>query len=204
MLRLNCSDSDIAIAASKVREGCTVVYPTDTVYGLGCDPYNDSAVESVLKIKGRDADKPMPLLCSSITHASKIGKLDESAKKLAERFWPGALTLIVELADRRISRRMTAGTDSIGIRVPDHACAVKLIEACGGVLVGTSANRSGSRPAETATESMEIKGFDVLIDGGKTPGIESTVLKVSDAKVIMVREGRIKRKEIEEVLVRHV
>jgi L-threonylcarbamoyladenylate synthase len=204
MLRLDCSDSSIAVAASKVREGCTVVYPTDTVYGLGCDPYNDSAVESVLKIKGRDANKPMPLLCSSITYASKIGKLDESTKKLAERFWPGALTIIVELADRKISHMVTAGMDTIGIRIPNHVCAVKLVDACGGVLVGTSANRSGSEPARTATKAMEIKGFDVLIDAGKTPGIESTVLKVSNAKVIIVREGRIKRKEIEEVLVRHV
>jgi len=204
MLRLDCSDSSIVVAASKVREGCTVVYPTDTVYGLGCDPYNDSAVESVLKIKGRDMGKPMPLLCSSVIHASKIGKIDESAKKLAERFWPGALTIIVELVDRRISHGVTAGTDSIGIRVPDHVCAVKLIEACGGVLVGTSANRSGSGSAKTANEAMGIKGFDVLIDAGKTPGIESTVLKVDDTEVTMVREGRIKRKDIEEVLVRHV
>ena len=203
MLRLDCSDSNIAIAASKVRKGGTVVYPTDTVYGLGCDPYNDSAVDALLKIKDRDAGRPMPLLCSSITHANKLGNFDGFSKKLTEIFWPGALTIIVELADRRISRKVTAGTDSIGVRVPDHTCALKLIDACGGILVGTSANRSGSTSARSASEAT-IKGFDMLIDAGKTPGIESTVLKVNDAKITIVREGRVKRKEIEEVLADHV
>ncbi|MEE8133268.1 MAG: L-threonylcarbamoyladenylate synthase [Nitrososphaerales archaeon] len=204
MLRLDCSDSNIAIAASKVRRGGIVVYPTDTVYGLGCDPYSDSAIESILKIKGRDAGKPMPLLCSSITHASRIGKLDERAKKLAERFWPGALTIVVELADRRICRKVTGSTDNIGVRVPHHKCALELIDACGGVLVGTSANRSGSASARSASEAEGIEGFDILIDGGKTPNIESTVLKVSGSKITMVREGRVKRKDIEKVLAHHV
>lgn len=205
MLRLDCSDSSIEIAASEVRKGGIIAYPTDTVYGLGCDPYNDSAVESLLKIKGRDADKPMPLLCSSITHASRIGKIDGSARKLADRFWPGALTIIVEFADRRISNKVTAGMDSVGVRVPDHSCALKLIDACGGVLVGTSANRSGSPSAMNADEVINsIEDFDILIDAGKTAGIESTVLKVNDTKITIVREGRITRKEIEEVLSRDV
>jgi L-threonylcarbamoyladenylate synthase len=204
MLRVDCSDSNIAIASSQVRKGATVVYPTDTVYGLGCDPYNDSAVESILKIKGRGESKPMPLLCSSLTYANKIGKFDEISIKLAEKFWPGALTIIVELADRRISRRVTAGTDTVGVRVPDHRCALKLIDACGGVLVGTSANRSGSASARTANEIATIKGFDILIDGGKTSGSESTVLRVNDSKITIVREGHVKRKEIEEVLTRYV
>tara|TARA_Y100000780_G_C13659720_1_gene408058 strand:- start:348 stop:959 length:612 start_codon:yes stop_codon:yes gene_type:complete len=203
MLKLNCSDSDIAIAASRVKNGGTVVYPTDTVYGLGCDPYNDSAVETILKIKDRNADKHMPLLCSSIINANKIGNLDGLSKKLAEIFWPGALTIIIELTDKRISSKVTASMNSIGVRVPDHICALKLIDACGGVLVGTSANRSGSVSAKSATKTM-IKDFDVLIDAGETPGIDSTVLKISDTKITIVREGRIKRKNIEEALAKHV
>ncbi len=204
MLWLDCSDSNITIAASKVRKGDTIIYPTDTVYGLGCDPYNDSAVDSLLKLKGRDVSKPMPLLCSSIRHASKIGKFDELAKKLAERFWPGALTLIVELADSGISSKVMGGTDSVGVRIPDHACALKLISECGGVLVGTSANRSGSAPAKNAREAIGILDFDILLDSGETPNIESTVLKVNCPKITVLREGCIDRKEIEKVLANNV
>lgn len=203
MLRLDCSDHSIALASRKVREGCTIVYPTDTVYGLGCDPYNYSAVEAVIKIKGREEGKPMPLLCSSITHANRIGKFDESSRKLAEKFWPGALTIIVELIDDRISRLIA--DKSVGLRVPDHQCTLKLIGLCGGVIVGTSANRTGSLPARTANEAGRgIQGYDILIDGGETSGIASTVLKVSDENIVIIREGRIKRQDIEEVLPHHV
>lgn len=204
MLRLDCSYSNIEIVASIVRKGGVVVYPTDTVYGVGCDPTSDSAVRSILKMKGRDVRKPLPLLCSSVTHASKIAKLNESASKLAEIFWPGALTIIVELLDRKISRSVTGGTDRVGIRVPDHPCALKLIGACGGVLVGTSANRSGSPPPKSAREVRGIKGFDVLIDAGETHGIESTVLEIRRNKLTLLREGLVKRKEIEEVLAYNV
>ncbi|MEM2759840.1 MAG: L-threonylcarbamoyladenylate synthase [Nitrososphaerales archaeon] len=205
MLRLDCSDSSIEIAALEVRKGKVVVYPTDTVYGLGCDPYNDSAVESLLEIKGRERGKPMPLLCSSVDTACKIGKVEQDAKKLAERFWPGALTIVVTLNDRKISDKVTGRTGSIGLRVPDHPCALKLIDACGGVLIGTSANRSGFPSANDANEVLgSISGFDILIDGGRTSGIESTVLKIADKKITVVREGRIKRKEIEEELAYHV
>jgi L-threonylcarbamoyladenylate synthase len=189
------------IAAQKVREGAVIVYPTDTVYGIGCEPYNDDAIESLLRMKGRENSKPMPLLCSSIMHAERIGRLDDDARKLANRFWPGALTIIVKLNDYKISSKVTGGKDSVGIRVPDHTCALKLIEACGGVLVGTSANRSGSPSARNADEVINsIKGFDILIDGGKTQGIESTVLSVIDHNITIIREGAVKRKEIERVL----
>jgi len=204
MLRLDCSESSISIASTRVRSGGTAVYPTDTVYGLGCDPYNDLAVESVIRIKGREEDKPMPLLCFSISNASKICKFDVYAQKLAERFWPGALTIIVELTDRRISPKVTANTSTVGVRVPNNKCALDLITACGGVLVGTSANRSGSPSPRSADEITGIKDFDILLDGGKTAGVESTVVEVIDAKITILREGQVKRQEIEQALGLHV
>jgi L-threonylcarbamoyladenylate synthase len=123
--------------------------------------------------------------------------------KLAEQFWPGALTLIAELNDDRISGKVTAGTNTIGVRVPDNQCALRLIEKCGGVLVGTSANRSGYSPAKKASEVLEtLDGFDILLDDGSaTLGIESTVLDVRTEKIALVREGHVTRERIERVLV---
>jgi len=206
MQRLECSDKSIAIAADEVKNGKVVVYPTDTVYGIGCDPYSDSAVEVVFEIKGRVEEKPLPLLCSSVQHAHRICKLNKLSMKLAEQFWPGALTLISDLIDTKISRKVTAGANKIGVRIPNHPCAVKLIDACGGVLVGTSANRSGSNAAKSADEVVQtINGFDILLDGGKTQlGIESTVIDVSEGRFVLIREGYIKREQIEKVLGRHV
>lgn len=201
MLKLDCNDENIAIVAEGVKRGMVVVYPTDTVYGMGCDPYNNSAVDAIFKIKGRIEEKPLPLLFSSVKHVSRIAKLSERAMKFSEQFWPGALTLIVQLADDRISSKITAGTNKIGVRIPDHQCALQLIDKCGGVLVGTSANRSGHRPARSAVEVLEtLDGFDILLDGGKTLGIESTVLDVSAEKITIIREGYITREQIERML----
>ena len=202
MLKLDCTDENIVIASDGVKKGKMVVYPTDTVYGIGCDPYNDSAVDMIFKIKGRMEGKPLPLLCSSIKHAGRIAKLNKEATKLAERFWPGALTLIAELIDNRISSKVTAGTNTIGVRVPNNQCALQLIDRCGGVLVGTSANRSGYSPAKSTAEVLEsLDGFDILLDGGKTTlGIESTVLDVRTENIALIREGYITRESIERVL----
>ena len=202
MLKLDCSEENVTIAADGIKKGKVVVYPTDTVYGIGCDPYNDSAVDMIFKIKGRMERKPLPLLCSSVKHASRIAKLNEQATKLAEQFWPGALTLVAELIDDRISSKITAGTNAIGVRVPNNQCALQLIDKCGGVLVGTSANRSGYSPAKSAEEVLEtLDEFDILLDGGKTSlGIESTVLDVSAEKIALIREGYITLERIESVL----
>jgi L-threonylcarbamoyladenylate synthase len=202
VIKLSCNDENIAIAADGIKKGKVIVYPTDTVYGIGCDPYNDSAVDMIFKIKGRMEGKPLPILCSSIKHASRIARLNEHAMKLAQHFWPGTLTLIAELIDRRISEKVTAGTNTIGVRVPNHQCALQLIDKCGGILVGTSANKSGYNSATSAEEVLEsLHGFDILLDGGKmSVGIESTVIDVSSKDIAFIREGSIRRERIAKVL----
>ncbi|MGH9934259.1 MAG: L-threonylcarbamoyladenylate synthase [Nitrososphaerales archaeon] len=202
MIKLSCNDENIITAADEIKKGKVVVYPTDTVYGIGCDPYNDSAVDRIFKIKGRMEGKPLPILCSSIKHASRIAKLSEHAVKLATQFWPGTLTLIAELIDYKISGKVIAGTNTIGVRVPNHQCALQLIDKCGGILVGTSANKSGYNSARSATEVLEtLQGFDILLDGGSTPvGVESTVIDVSSANIAFIREGSIRRERIAKVL----
>ena len=202
MIKLSCNDENITTAADEIKKGKVVVYPTDTVYGIGCDPYNDSAVDRIFKIKGRTEGKPLPILCSSVKHASRIAKLNEHAMKLATQFWPGTLTLIAESSDYRISSKVTAGTNTIGVRVPNHQCALQLIDKCGGILVGTSANKSGYKSAKSAKEVLEtIQGFDILLDAGNTPvAIESTVIDVSSTNIAFIREGSIKRERIAKVL----
>ena len=202
MIKLSCNDENITRAADGVKKGKVIVYPTDTVYGIGCDPYNDSAVDMIFKIKGRMEGKPLPILCSSVKHASRIAKLNEHAMKLADQFWPGTLTLIAELIDHKISKKVTAGTNTIGVRVPNHQCALQLIDKCGGLLVGTSANRSGDKPAKNAADVMKtLEGFDILLDGGNTPiGIESTVIDVSSQNIAVIREGSIGRELVARVL----
>ena len=202
MIKLLCNDENITAAANEIKKGKLVVYPTDTVYGIGCDPYNDSAVDRIFKIKGRTGGKPLPILCSSVKDASRIARLNEHAMKLAAQFWPGTLTLVAELIDHRISEKIMAGTNTIGVRVPNHQYALQLIDKCGGILVGTSANKSGYNSAKSAEEVLKtLQGFDILLDGGNTPvGIESTVIDVSSANIAFIREGSIRREGVAKVL----
>ncbi|MFN4336997.1 MAG: L-threonylcarbamoyladenylate synthase [Candidatus Nitrosocaldus sp.] len=199
MLILQCNERGIARAATIVRDGGVIAYPTDTVYGLGCDPYNDGAVERVFRIKGREEGKAMPLLCASIDDAMKIAYMDERALILARHFWPGALTIVARLRDRRISSKIIKD-GKVGVRVPRHEHALRLIRSCNGVLVGTSANPSGMNPASDARQVIAIlKELDAVLDcGAVSIGKVSTVYDVDEGRVI--REGAIPREELERCL----
>lgn len=199
MLLLRCDEHGIARAATIVREGGVVAYPTDTVYGLGCDPYNDDAVERIFRIKGREEGKAMPLLCSSVEDAMRIAYMDERALILARHFWPGALTIVARLKDGRISSKIIKD-GKVGVRVPKHEHALRLISLCNGVLVGTSANPSGMSPASDAVQVVStLKGLDAVLDCGATQiGKASTVYDVDEGRVI--REGAIPREELERCL----
>jgi L-threonylcarbamoyladenylate synthase len=191
----------IAKCASIVKSGGVVVFPTDTIYGIGCDPYNDAAVARIFAIKGRDEGKPLPVLAYSIQDAEKIAALGTTGRALANKFWPGALTLVAPVADRKISARVRAGTNSVAVRVPGNKCVLSLLRECK-YLVGTSANVSGGRPSKNAAEIAEsgLTGFDALLDGGAVEkGIESTIVDVTE-KPRVLREGAIKPGEIYRVV----
>ena len=131
-------------AIEVIEAGGLVVYPTDTVYGLGCDPFNVRAVERVFEVKGR-AGKPLPVLASGLEEAMRIAEFGPPALRLARALWPGPLTLILPKKPA-LPDVVTCGLPSVGVRVPGHSFALELIRACGGFLIGTSANKSG-RPA---------------------------------------------------------
>jgi L-threonylcarbamoyladenylate synthase len=193
---LSCSDDAAARCASVVKGGGVVVFPTDTIYGIGCDPYGDSAVERIFAIKGRDEKKPLPVLAYTMKDAEKIVSLGDAGRALAEKYWPGALTIVAPITDQKISRRVTAGSKSLAVRVPANECALSLLRHCR-YLVGTSANPSGGEPLKSAEEVLgsSLDGYDALLDGGPVNGVESTIVDVTGRPKIL-REGAIKSKEV--------
>lgn len=195
---LKCNKENIRIGAKYVKNGGIIVYPTDTVYGLGADPYNKDAIDKIFSIKERDKTKPLPLLCSSLKYVNRIVDMNYDAKLLAERFWSGALTIIMELKDEQLANILDI--KKAGIRIPNNRCALELIDACNGILIGTSANISGYKSTNDVRKLSFrlIEKVDIVIDDGITLGIESTVIDMVDKKI--VREGYIKKEHIEEIL----
>lgn len=177
------------------------MYPTDTVYGLGCDPFNVKAVKRVFRVKG-GRRKPLPILASNIDHVEKIAFLSQKAKKIAKLFWPGPLTLVVPKKPT-LPDLVTYNLDSVGVRVPNHDVALQLINLSDGLLVGTSANKTGEKPPRTAQEAAQQleKDVDVILNGGPVPlGAPSTVADLTLRKPRIIREGPISLKEISDVL----
>jgi L-threonylcarbamoyladenylate synthase len=195
---LNCPKG-VARCASIVKEGGVIVFPTDTVYGMGCDPYKDSSVARIFAIKGRKDDKPLPVLAASIKDAEKMVKLNMVGKVLAKNFWPGALTIVAPLADPKVSEMVLAGKRSLAVRVPANKCALDLLHICK-YLVGTSANPSGSTSPKNARE-VTVEGFDaLLINDGALIGKESTIIDITNAAPKILRHGAVSISQIEKVL----
>jgi L-threonylcarbamoyladenylate synthase len=193
------SSRTIARAASVLRKGGLVAFPTDTLYALGADASNPLAVSRVFTAKGRSPTNPVPLLIADLTMAMQlVGKLPEAAVRLAERYWPGPLTLVL-WAPRGICTLLTAGTDRIGLRVPDSAVALALIRRFGRPVTGTSANRSGGTDPLDADEVLRQLGnrVDLVLDGGPVVGgSPSTVVDVTISPPVIVRQGPVPQEEI--------
>jgi L-threonylcarbamoyladenylate synthase len=197
----NCPDG-IAQCAAIVKKGGVIIFPTDTVYGIGCDPFDDAAVGRIFSIKGRSEDKPLPVLVSDISAAAELVDPGKTGRLLASRFWPGALTLVAPLVDRRISGRVAAGLGSLAVRVPANECVLALLKQCR-YIVGTSANRSGEKPCKTAQQVMEsrLEGYDALLADSRTLiGTASTIIDITGPKPTIARQGAIAESEINAIL----
>jgi len=195
---IRCTESGIKKAAEAVRRGAVIVYPTDTVYGIGCDPYNVKAVRRVIEIKMRE-QKPFPVLCSSLENAKRLVRLNRKSLRLAQKFWPGPLTIVAEIIDQKLPKVLTFGSKMLGVRVPNHEFTLQLIELSGGFLVGTSANKAGLKSPTSAEEVKSVLSseYDILLDGGETPlKIESTVIEVDSDKVKLLREKAISKEAL--------
>lgn len=187
-------------AVEALRAGQVVVYPTDTVYGLGCDATNPAAVRRVFEIKGRPPDQPVPVLLAEPHQAAELAELSEGARRLIRRFWPGPLTLV--LPSRGVVAEMvTAGTGTVGLRVPDHPVPRALVRACGFPLVGTSANSTGKPAPVTVPQVLSDLDARVglVLDGGRLRGRPSTVVDGTGERPRVLRPGPIPAELIERV-----
>ena len=181
------TDPGIEAAARTVREGGLVVYPTETVYGLGADALNPEAVESVFEAKGRDRSKPLSLGVPSVDRALEFVTPTEREVRFMHAFLPGPVTVVVPKRDT-VPDALTGGRETVGVRVPDHEVALALFEAAGTPVTATSANRSGAGSSRTVDEvDPAIRERATVLDAGETPGTESTVVDVRANRV--VREG---------------
>jgi L-threonylcarbamoyladenylate synthase len=193
---VNCNIEGIEKTFQIIENGGVVVFPTDTVYGLGCNPYNSSAVKKIYEIKSREKIKSLPVLAYSLEIVKKITCIDAFTEKIIKKYWPGPLTLILKLTDEKLKKSLKLD-DKIAIRIPDSECTLKLLEKCN-LLVGTSANISGNTSFTDPDECMKnIKNYDVFLNGGTiTSKGESTIIEIKNEEIEIIREGVLKKEEI--------
>jgi L-threonylcarbamoyladenylate synthase len=193
-------DQAIARAAAALKAGGLVILPTETVYGLAADASNARAVAAVYEAKGRPAFNPLIAHVADLATAQRIARFDERALRLAKRFWPGPLTLVLQVEDpAAVCDLARAGLDTVAVRAPAHPLAHALLERFGGPLVAPSANRSGRPSPTTFLDAIEETGgaAEFALDGGPCRiGLESTVVALLDEPRLL-RPGAIVRGEIE-------
>ena len=196
MLKIDCNKEGIEKTYEIIKNGGIVIFPTDTVYGIGCNPYNENAVKKIYKIKSREKIKSLPVLAYSLEIVKKITHIDPFTEKIIEKYWPGSLTLILELTDQKLKKSLNLD-NKIAIRIPDSKCTLKLLEKCS-LLVGTSANISGHSSYTNPDECLKnIKNYDVFLNGGTiTSKGESTIIEIENEEIKMIREGVLKMENI--------
>ena len=194
-------DFDEAVAA--LQRGDVIVFPTETLYGLGADALNSEAVEKIFQLKGRDPRSPIPVLVTGTDMLyTLIAEIPPSAKKLMESFWPGPLTLVLP-ARQNIPTPLLNNSGGIGVRISSEPLATQLVRALGHPLTATSANPSGKEPARTLQEAKSYFSgtVDIFLDGGTlTSKSGSTVIEISADKINIIREGEVSISDLRKVL----
>ena len=195
ILRVKCNSEGINLAIKTIEDGGTVVFPTDTVYGIGCDPYNQKSVELLYSIKKREPSKLFPVLGFSKKVLSDIAIFNKHADKIAEKFWPGGVTLVLKIKDKKIKKILNLD-EKIAVRVPNNECVLSILEKLK-LIIGTSANFSGSKSSNDPDECFRnFSGYNLFLDGGiiQSKG-ESTIIEI-DKTIKVLRQGIISKNEI--------
>ena len=194
---------DIIEAAELIREGELVAFPTETVYGLGADALRPEASAKIYTAKGRPSDNPLIVHICKFEELERIAKeVPEQAKKLAEAFWPGPLTIVV-WKNEKVPYTTTGGMDTVAVRMPNHPAALALIEQSGCMIAAPSANTSGKpSPTEAIHVAKDMDGrIPMILDGGMVGiGIESTIVDLTEEKPMILRPGYITKEMLERVL----
>jgi L-threonylcarbamoyladenylate synthase len=194
---------NLASAVQALKRGRVIVFPTETLYGLGADALNEAAVEKVFQLKGRDSGNPIPVLVADqeMLH-TLVAKVPATAQKLIDRYWPGALTLVLP-GRKNIPRYLCNSSGGVGVRISSQPIATSLINGLSRPLTATSANPSGKEPARTLQEAKNYftNRVDVFVDGGTlTSKSGSTVVEVMEDGIRIIREGEINADELRKVL----
>ena len=193
---------EIQQAVSVLRDGGVIAMPSDTLYALSAPARDASAVRRVFEIKGRQEGRALPIFVSDLAMAERIGVFDATARALAERFWPGQLTIVVRRQPGFESEAL-AGGETIGLRVPDNVIARAVIDALGEPVTATSANLSGGADPVSADEvRRQLDGrLDLILDAGPADiGVASTVVDCSAGEPRIVREGAVSEAQVQEAL----
>lgn len=197
-----CPEVEVIEQAAKfVEAGKIIVYPTDTIYGVGTNALNSAAVLRVFEVKRRPLGNPLPVAVDDVEMAESLAVVTEEARMLMDAFWPGALTLVLPKREI-VPDAVTAGRLGLALRAPNHQVPLKIVEKSGLPLIATSANIHGSASCRSAQEAAGQIGahVDLVLDGGPTAGRASTVLDLTGTRLRVLREGPVTRMMLRRVL----
>ena len=196
---VSCDEQGINQVLESYKKGKIIGFPTDTVYGIGCDPFNKNSISKIFDLKNRSDEKKFPILGYSKEDFEKIVQFNSKADKISERFWPGQVTMLLPIREEINDRIENNG--KLAVRVPNNECLLSILKQCK-LIVGTSANISGEESIVDSHDCiMKLPEIDVLVDGGKINSSgESTIIDFVDDGLKIIREGTISKKEIEKLL----
>ena len=196
---VNCDENGINKIVNAYENGQIIAYPTDTVYGIGCNPFNKDSVSKIFDIKHREGGKRFPILGFSKKELEKIVEFNTIAEKISEEFWPGQITMLLPIR-KEITQRIS-NNGKLAVRVPNNECVLSILEKCK-LIVGTSANISGEKSILDSNEcKTKLPEIDILVNGGKITSLgESTIVDFMDDQLKIIREGSVSKKDIEKIL----
>jgi len=196
---VSCDEKGIEKIVEVYEKGGIIGFPTDTVYGLGCDPFNNDSTSKIFELKNRDGGKKFPILGITKNELEKIVEFNSDAEKIAETFWPGQVTLLLPI--RKEVENKIENNGKLAVRVPGNECVLSILKHCK-LIVGTSANISGEKSIVDSNElKVKLPEVDVLVDGGIIVSSgESTIIDFADGEVKIIREGSVSKENIEKIL----
>jgi len=196
---VRCDGQGISQIVEAYEDGRIIAFPTDTVYGLGCNPLNKDSISRIYDIKKRSGKKRFPILGFSKKDLEKIVEFNSKAEKISEKFWPGQVTLLLPI--RKEMTKQIENDGKLAVRVPNNECVLSILKQCK-LIIGTSANISGEESILDPKEcKMRLPEIDILVDGGKIKSYgESTIIDFVDDEIKIIRKGSVSKDEIEESL----